>query len=135
LVSSENWFIKRWCSQTVELCWDFQDGIILGKWDSAEFWWNLYKKKLFENFQYIAKKNVEKSGLLQQTFISRGLHYTSQLLLLSSFIYSFSPWFPSLIKILLLSVSHLHRGLHIGYTSLAYMWMNKFYLLIMLSDP
>jgi hypothetical protein len=28
------------------------------------FWWNMYKKKLPENFQYIAKKNVEKSGLL-----------------------------------------------------------------------
>jgi hypothetical protein len=31
-----------------------------------KFWWNLYiKKKLPENFQYIAKKNVEKSGLFQ----------------------------------------------------------------------
>ena len=30
-----------------------------------KFWWNLYiKKQLPENFQYIAKKNVEKSGLL-----------------------------------------------------------------------
>jgi hypothetical protein len=33
LVSSENWFIMRWCSQTVELCWDLQDKIILGKCD------------------------------------------------------------------------------------------------------
>ena len=31
-----------------------------------KFWWNLYiKKNLPENFQYITKKKVEKSGLLQ----------------------------------------------------------------------